>query len=65
MVSYRSTMLPGTCENLLVPILERASGKRAGKDFGVCVNPRVPPRRQQCARLPRSSEDSGGPERRP
>ncbi|WP_342671560.1 nucleotide sugar dehydrogenase [Rhodococcus phenolicus] len=38
-VSYRSTMLPGTCENLLVPILERASGKRAGKDFGVCVNP--------------------------
>jgi GDP-mannose 6-dehydrogenase len=38
-VAFRSTMLPGTCEGLLVPILERASGKRAGADFGVCVNP--------------------------
>ncbi|WP_068278050.1 nucleotide sugar dehydrogenase [Aldersonia kunmingensis] len=38
-VAYRSTMLPGTCENLLIPILERVSGKRAGVDFGVCVNP--------------------------
>lgn len=38
-VVYRSTMLPGTCEDLLVPILERHSGKRAGADFGVCVNP--------------------------
>ena len=38
-VVYRSTMLPGTCENLLIPILEQASGKRAGVDFGVCVNP--------------------------
>jgi GDP-mannose 6-dehydrogenase len=32
-------MLPGTCEKLLIPILERVSGKRAGVDFGVCVNP--------------------------
>ncbi len=38
-VVYRSTMLPGTCEGLLIPILERLSGKEAGKDFGVCVNP--------------------------
>jgi GDP-mannose 6-dehydrogenase len=38
-VVYRSTMIPGTCENALIPILERASGKRAGVDFGVCVNP--------------------------
>jgi GDP-mannose 6-dehydrogenase len=38
-VVYRSTMLPGTCENLLIPKLEQASGKRAGVDFGVCVNP--------------------------
>ena len=38
-VVYRSTMVPGTCENLLIPILERLSGKRAGVDFGVCVNP--------------------------
>ena len=38
-VVYRSTMLPGTCEDLLIPRLEQASGKRAGVDFGVCVNP--------------------------
>jgi GDP-mannose 6-dehydrogenase len=38
-VVYRSTMLPGTCENVLIPILERSSGKRVGTDFGVCVNP--------------------------
>jgi GDP-mannose 6-dehydrogenase len=38
-VVFRSTMLPGTCDRLLVPLLERASGKVAGRDFGVCVNP--------------------------
>jgi GDP-mannose 6-dehydrogenase len=38
-VVVRSTMLPGTCLNLLVPILEKASGKSAGKDFGLAVNP--------------------------
>ncbi|MGV9414096.1 nucleotide sugar dehydrogenase [Nocardia sp. NPDC003693] len=38
-VAYRSTMVPGTCVGTLIPILERASGKRAGVDFGVCVNP--------------------------
>ncbi|MGH3794621.1 MAG: nucleotide sugar dehydrogenase [Pseudonocardiaceae bacterium] len=38
-VVYRSTMIPGTCEGLLIPILERASGLRAGVDFGVCLNP--------------------------
>jgi GDP-mannose 6-dehydrogenase len=38
-VVYRSTMLPGTCEELLIPRLEHLSGKRVGADFGVCVNP--------------------------
>jgi GDP-mannose 6-dehydrogenase len=38
-VVFRSTMLPGTCERLLIPILERTSGKKAGADFGVAVNP--------------------------
>jgi GDP-mannose 6-dehydrogenase len=38
-VVFRSTMLPGTCLELLVPILEKASGKTAGVDFGVAVNP--------------------------
>jgi GDP-mannose 6-dehydrogenase len=38
-VVFRSTMLPGTCLSLLVPILEKASGRTAGVDFGVAVNP--------------------------
>ena len=38
-VVYRSTMVPGTCERILIPILERTSGKRVGIDVGVCVNP--------------------------
>jgi GDP-mannose 6-dehydrogenase len=38
-VVYRSTMVPGTCEGLLIPLLEEKSGKRAGVDFGVCLNP--------------------------
>ena len=39
LVVARSTMLPGTVRSLVIPTLERASGKQAGKDFGVCVNP--------------------------
>ena len=38
-VVARSTMLPGTMQSLVIPTLERVSGKRAGRDFGVCVNP--------------------------
>ncbi|GLZ28881.1 GDP-mannose 6-dehydrogenase [Lentzea sp. NBRC 105346] len=38
-VVFRSTMLPGTCLDLLVPILEKSSGRTAGIDFGVAVNP--------------------------
>src|SRR5437016_11729918 len=32
-------MLPGTIEQTVVPILEIYSGKRAGRDFGVAINP--------------------------
>jgi len=38
-VVMRSTMLPGTIEELVVPTLESSSDKKAGIDFSVCVNP--------------------------
>jgi GDP-mannose 6-dehydrogenase len=39
LIVLRSTVLPGTAETIVVPTLETASGKKMGKDFGVCVNP--------------------------
>lgn len=38
-VAVRSTVLPGTIEQEVIPALEASSGRRAGPDFGVCVNP--------------------------
>lgn len=38
-VVVRSTVLPGTTDQLLVPLLEERSGLKAGHDFGVAVNP--------------------------
>lgn len=38
-VVARSTMLPGSMNDVVIPALEEASGKKAGVDFGVCNNP--------------------------
>jgi GDP-mannose 6-dehydrogenase len=38
-VVMRSTMLPGSVEGEIVPVLERASGLTAGREFGVAYNP--------------------------
>ncbi len=38
-VVVRSAVLPGTTQDVVIPTIEKISGKKAGKDFGVCVNP--------------------------
>jgi UDPglucose 6-dehydrogenase len=38
-VVYKSTVMPGTTSEKLIPILEKASGKKAYRDFGVATNP--------------------------
>jgi len=38
-ITVRSTVLPGTTKDILLPILCDSSKLNPGKDFGVCVNP--------------------------
>jgi GDP-mannose 6-dehydrogenase len=38
-VVVRSTVLPGTTHEMIIPALERESGKHYGEGFGVSVNP--------------------------
>jgi GDP-mannose 6-dehydrogenase len=38
-VVVRSTLLPGSMRDWVIPTLEACSGRRAGVEFGVCINP--------------------------
>lgn len=38
-IALRSTVFPGTTRNILGKILEEESGRKAGKDFGLVMNP--------------------------
>ena len=38
-IVVRSTILPGTMKDVVIPTLERSSGKKSGADFGVANNP--------------------------
>jgi len=38
-VVIRSTILPGTMHEIVIPVLQELSGKKAGIGFGVCHNP--------------------------
>lgn len=38
-VIVRSTVPPGTTEDVVIPLLEANAGLQAGMDFGVCVSP--------------------------
>jgi len=39
LVVVKSTVPPGTTEHVVRFMLEKKSGKKAGKDFGLCMNP--------------------------
>lgn len=38
-VVIRSTVIPGTTKDVVIPLIEESSGKRAGETIGVAVNP--------------------------
>ncbi len=38
-VVVKSTVVPGTTDAVVGPLVARESGKEAGKDFGLCMNP--------------------------
>jgi len=39
LVVVKSTVVPGTTEDTVLPIIEKSSEKRAGAGFGLCTNP--------------------------
>jgi GDP-mannose 6-dehydrogenase len=38
-VVIRSTLLPGSMQSVVIPMLEESSRRSSGRDFGVCINP--------------------------
>jgi len=38
-IFIKSTVVPGTAQNVIIPILEKKSGKKANRDFGIISNP--------------------------
>ena len=38
-IFIKSTVVPGTAENVILPILEKKSGKKANRGFGIISNP--------------------------
>lgn len=39
LIVLRSTVLPGTVNRVIIPLLEQESGKKLGSGFGLCFNP--------------------------
>jgi len=39
LIVIRSTVPPGTTQNIVKPLIQKNSNKKPGKDFGLCVNP--------------------------
>ena len=39
LIVIKSTVVPGTTQNVIKPLIEKTSGKRYGEGFGICVNP--------------------------
>lgn len=39
LVVIKSTVIPTTTENVIIPLIEKCSKKKVGINFGVCFNP--------------------------